>query len=119
MNHDDDTSELGERNELITRAVAELLPFAVELEVDMAYPDVISIELGRRGGPDDPPDSASIDLSQEPTVWTFDIEGGMETIASDLGPDSDPVVVAAWIARQARLAGSPSAVSGNEKAPGR
>lgn len=109
MNHDDDTPELGERNELITRAVAELLPFAVELEVDMAYPDVLSIELGRRGGPDDPPDTASIDLSQEPAVWMLDIEGGMQTIASELGPDADPRTVAAWIAEQARQAGSPAA----------
>lgn len=105
----DGTPDPTEHNYSLTRAVAAQLPFPVDLDVDMSYMGVLSIDLGRRGGVDDPPDTASIDFDVEPVVWMLDIEGGRETIASELGPDADTAVVAEWIADQARRAGSPAA----------
>lgn len=103
------TSDSPDRLDSVVRAVAERLPFPVTLDADMGYTGALFIDLGRRGGDDDPPDTASIDVEFEPTVWTYDIEGGRETISSTLGPEADPAAVAAWIAYQARAAGSPAA----------
>jgi hypothetical protein len=93
------------------RAVAALLPFAVELDADMGYTGDLFIDLGRRGGPNDPPDTAGIDAEVQPTVWTFDIEGGRETIESTLGLDAEPAEVARWISEHAHRAGSPAALA--------
>ena len=89
--------------------VAARLPFDVELMADMGGPSMLQIDLGRRGGPDDPPDSASIDPTVEPVVWVLDIEGGIQTISSEFGLDADPQDVADWITREAKRAGSPAA----------
>lgn len=93
----------------IVRRVAELLPFHTELFADMGGPTMLQIDLGRRGGPDDPPDSASIDPTVRPTLWTFDVEGGCETVVSTLGLDAAPEAVAEWIVTMARRYGSPAA----------
>ncbi|KJL23492.1 hypothetical protein RN51_01578 [Microbacterium oxydans] len=93
----------------VVRAVAERLPFPVELDADMGYTGALFINLGRRGGADDPPDTASIDGEVEPVIWTFDIEGGRKTLSSPFGPNADPADVAEWIAKQASDAGSPAA----------
>lgn len=90
--------------------VAARLPFPVELTADMGGPSMLQIDLGRRGGVDDPPDSASIDPSMEPVVWILDVEGGRETISSEFGLDADPQRVADWITEEARRAGSPAAL---------
>mgnify|MGYP001556664836 CR=1 FL=1 len=92
----------------LTRQVARLLPFRVELEADMGYAGALLIDLGRRGGGDESPDTASIDGEVVPAVWVFDVEGGRETIMSGFGPTTDPVTVARWIAAQARRVGSPA-----------
>lgn len=94
------------------RTVAAMLPFPVELDADMGYTGALFIDLGRRGGVDDSPDTASIDAATEPVVWMFDAEGGSETIASDFGVDADPADVALWVADQAYRAGSPAAITG-------
>lgn len=60
----------------IVQDVASRLPFGIELVADMAGPSMLQIELGRRGGEDDPPDTAPIDPSVDPVVWMFDVEGG-------------------------------------------
>ena len=91
----------------LVRDVAALLPFQIELVADMAGPSMLQIELGRRGGDDDPSDTASIDITSNPVVWMFDVEGGRETIASSLGLEADPHEVAGWIAAEAELWGSP------------
>jgi hypothetical protein len=98
------------------RAVAELLPFRVVVDADMGYTGALFIDLGRRGGTDDPPDTASIDVEFEPVVWVFDVEGGRETVESDLGPNSDPSMVADWIVSQANRFASPAICTGRAKA---
>jgi len=92
------------------RLVAAHLPFSAELDADMGGTFALQIDLGRRGGPDDPRDSAGIDPEPEATWW-LDVEGGRETIVSDLRLDAEPAVVADWIAGEARRAGSPAATS--------
>lgn len=103
------STDPGHRLDDLVRAVAALLPFPVELDADMGYTGALFIDLGRRGGPDDPPDTAGIDVEFEPVVWMFDVAGGQETISSEMGEDVEPRIVAEWIAEQARLAGSPAA----------
>lgn len=90
----------------LVRKVAALLPFRTTVVADMGGPTMLQIELGRRGGDDDPPDTASIDPTTEPVLWTFDIEGGRETVISNLGVDAEPQAVAEWIAYMARQYGS-------------
>lgn len=92
----------------IVREVAALLPFAVELDAIMGYTGALFIDLGRRGGVDDPPDTAGIDLEVEPVVWMFDVEGGRETIASDLDRSASAEEVARWIAAEAQRFDSPA-----------
>lgn len=102
------SNDPGHRLDDLVRAVAALLPFPVELDADMGYTGALFIDLGRRGGDDDPPDTASIDVEVDPVVWMFDVEGGRETISSEMGEGVEPRIVADWIAEQARLAGSPA-----------
>lgn len=92
----------------VVKAVAALLPFPVTLEADMGYTGALFIDLGRRGGADDSPDTAGIDAEVEPVVWVFDVEGGSETFASDFGLDANPAEVSRWISDQAYRAGSPA-----------
>lgn len=99
-----------ERVDSVVQEVAAGLPFPVELTADMGGPSMLQIDLGRRGGPDDPPDTASIDPTVEPALWMLDVEGGRATIASPYGLDADPADVARWIALTAIRAGSPAAV---------
>lgn len=94
----------------VVREVAEKLPFEVELVADMGGPSMLQIDLGRRGDPDDPPDTASIDPTVEPVLWMLDVEGGRETIASPYGLDAEPSDVARWIASEAIRVGSPAAL---------
>jgi hypothetical protein len=97
----------------IVREVAALLPFTVELDAVMGYTGALFIDLGRRGGVDDPPDTAGIDLEVEPVVWMFDVEGGRETIASDLDHSASAEEVARWIAAEAQRFDSPATHSLN------
>lgn len=90
------------------RRVAAHLPFPFTLEADMGGTFTVQLELGRRGGPDDPPDRAGIDPGAG-EVWWFDVEGGRETILSTFSADADPTDVAWWITDEARRAGSPAA----------
>jgi hypothetical protein len=55
--------------------VAVLLPFPVQLDADMGGTFTLQIDLGRRGGVDDPHDTAGID-PDEPRWWV-DVEGGV------------------------------------------
>lgn len=89
-------------------SVAKLLPFPVELDADMGYTGALFIDLGRRGGDEDPPDTASIDAEVQPVVWVFDVEGGRQTVVSGFGPTADPGEVARWIATEALRAQSPA-----------
>ena len=57
----------------------------------------LQIELGRRAGVDDPPDRAGIDPEAD-AVWWLDVEGGRDTVLSNLGADANPTDVAHWIA---------------------
>jgi hypothetical protein len=103
-----DASEPSHLLDSHVRAVARLLPFRVDLAADMGYTGTLFIDLGHRGSPDDPPDTASIDGEFEPVVWMFDVEGGRETVPSNLGPNSDPGTVADWIVAQAHHFASPA-----------
>lgn len=93
----------------VVQTVAQLLPFDVILDADMGYTGALFIDLGRRGGEDDPPDTASLDSEVQPVVWGFDVQGGQETVMSDFGPAADPVEVAHWIVYQACRVQSPAA----------
>lgn len=88
--------------------VAVLLPFPVRLDADMGGTFALQIDLGLRGGVDDPHDTAGID----PAVprWWVDIEGGERTYISDLGLDADPQAVANWISTTAQQQQCPAAV---------
>lgn len=88
--------------------VAALLPFPVELDADMGGTFALQIDLGQRGGVDDPHDTAGID--PDSPRWWIDIEGGEHTYLSNLGLDADPAAVAAWSAHTATEAGCPAAV---------
>lgn len=92
--------------------VAALLPFPVQLDADMAGPAVLQIDLGLRGGVDDPHDTAGIDPDDAPSPrWWVDIEGGAHTVISEHGLDTDPQLIADWIAVTAREHSSPAAVT--------
>lgn len=93
----------------LVRRVVDLIPFDVEVFVDMAGPDVLQIDLGRRGGVDDPPDSVALDPHVEPVRWTIDVEGGRATFVSDFGVDARPEDVASWVVQFATEQGSPAA----------
>ncbi|SDG78902.1 hypothetical protein [Microbacterium pygmaeum] len=87
--------------------IAALLPFPVQLDADMGGTFVLQIDLGLRGGVDDPHDTAGIDPDYP--RWWVDIEGGERTYISDLGLDADPPAVADWIATTAQRQQCPAA----------
>lgn len=93
--------------------VATLLPFPIELDADMGGTFALQIDLGQRGGGDDPHDTAGIDPDNP--RWWLDIEGGDRAFISDLGLDADPDTVASWIARVAREENCPAALSDAER----
>jgi len=88
--------------------VAALLPFPVQLDADMGGTFALQIDLGRRGGVDDPHDTAGID--PDDPRWWVDIEGGERTYISDLGLDAEPQAVADWITTTAQQQQCPAAV---------
>ena len=91
------------------KQVAALLPFEVKLDADMGGTFTLQIDLGTRGGVDDPPDTAGIDPDDlsEPQWWV-DIEGGRRTFISNLGLDSRLSSIAAWVADTAQAEGCPA-----------
>jgi hypothetical protein len=89
------------------KRVAELLPFPVELTADMGGTFALQIDLGTRGGRDDPPDTAGIDATD--SRWWVDIEGGARSIISELDLDAPPQRVADWITTTARAENCPAA----------
>ena len=89
------------------KRVAELLPFPVELTADMGGTFALQIDLGTRGGPDDPPDTAGIDAKD--SRWWVDIQGGERSIISELGLNDPPQRVADWITTTARAENCPAA----------
>jgi hypothetical protein len=117
-------------SELVT-AVAAVLPFPAEardlagdwtpLQIDLgAHPNAngwppADVEHDR-AGIDDANTAEHTAMEDKPPVWWFETwpSGGSGTSRvefSTFGPDADPADVAAWIAEQARAAGSPAAVS--------
>lgn len=116
---DTDSASLDARIQAIdaaTRAVAERLPFSAELTADMGETGALHLDLGSRGDDDDPRDTAGIDPDDAAALWYFDVAGGRETIASPYDITVDPAIVADWIARRARTAGSPAALPANTDA---
>lgn len=93
--------------------VAALLPFPVELDADMGGTFALQIDLGQRGGVDDPHDTAGIDPDNP--RWWIDIEGGVRTFLSDFRLEADPVAVASWIARVAGEESCPAAALGSQQ----
>jgi hypothetical protein len=92
------------------KRVAELLPFPVETTADMGGTFALQIDLGTRGGRDDPPDTAGIDPDDKNGPhWWVDIQGGERSVISELGLDTPPQRVANWIAATARAEGCPAA----------
>ena len=89
------------------KRVAELLPFPVELTADMGGTFALQIDLGTRGGRDDPPDTAGIDAKD--SRWWVDIQGGERSIISELGLNDPPQRVADWITTTARAENCPAA----------
>ncbi|TIH26668.1 hypothetical protein [Subtercola vilae] len=114
-----DTDEnLDERREIrmdkvdeAARAVAALLPFPAPLEADMGGTFTFQIDLGCRGGQDDPHDMVGIDPDYEPLVWMIDINGGEYQITAPHDLDTDPATVAQWITEHARAARCPAATT--------
>lgn len=96
--------------------VAALLPFPVQFEADMGGTFTLQIDLGRRGGVDDPHDTAGID--PDDPRWWVDIEGGERTYISDLGLDADPQAIADWIATAAQQQRCPAAVDADMRRRG-
>ena len=82
----------------LVKQVAALLPFPVQLTADMGGTFALQIDLGNRGGQDDPHDTAGIDPDEPAPRWWVDIEGGTKTYVSNLGLATDPATAAAWIA---------------------
>jgi hypothetical protein len=103
---DDQVSEIDRH----VMAVAERLPFDVQLEADMGGTFILQIDLGSRGDADDPHDRATIDPG-EGEVWWMDVDFADRQIKSPYGLDADPADVAAWIAREAVEARSPAAMT--------
>ena len=92
------TLSVGEADELVAD-VASLLPFRTILDADMGgtwadqiyFGDEIDESIGR------PVNRAGIDPDEEDAVWWLDFEVGARQVISDLGADSSPEDVAAWI----------------------
>lgn len=95
----------------VVRAVANLLPFHTTLDADMGGTWYLQIDLGNRGGEDDPHDRAGIEPDSDQPVWWIDINGGERTFISEYGIDTNPTIVARWIANQATTAGCPAAAT--------
>lgn len=94
--------ESTERVDAIVRDVASQLELNVELDADMGGAFVLQIDLGCRGGADDPHDRAGIDPDDAALPrWWLDIEGGSRTVLSPYGLDSNPADVARWITTKA------------------
>ena len=98
-----------QRTDVVVRAVADLLPFPSTLDADMGGTFYLQIDLGNRGGQDDPHDRAGIEPDSDQPVWWIDINGGEYTLTSEHGIDTDPTIVAQWIGDQAVAAGCPAA----------
>lgn len=90
------------------RTVATYLPFPVKLEADMGGTFTLHLNLGIRGNDDDPSDTVSIDPEDAAQEWYFDVEGGVQTVASGLNINARPERVARWIVEQARQFNSPA-----------
>jgi len=90
------------------RTVATYLPFPVTLEADMGGTFALHLDLGTRGNDDDPSDTVSIDPDDAAREWYFDVEGGLQTVASGLDITARPERVARWIVEQACQFNSPA-----------
>lgn len=108
--HAQDRAEI-ERVDNAVKAVAAAMPFPVRTEADMGGTFLLQLDLGTRGAPDDEPDRAMIDSAPGEHWWVDFKDGGVEQVESQFTIDSDPAEVAAWIASEARRAGSPAALS--------
>lgn len=95
------------------RDVARQLPFLVTLDTDMGGTFTAQINLGTRGGTDDPPDRAGIDPDDPHATWWLDIDGGEHQVLSDLTTNDHPAHIAAWLTEQARCLQCPRATSSN------
>lgn len=92
------TLSVQEADELVAD-VAVLLPFRIILDADMGgtwadqiyFGDKIDESTGR------PVNRAGIDPDEENAVWWLDFEVGARQVISDLGADTSPSEVAAWI----------------------
>lgn len=89
--------------------VAAALPFPVELDADMGGSFTLFIDLGTRGGQDDPADTAGIDPHDDVATWWINFPEKDRVEISELTINAAPHEVAAWIAEQAVKAGSPAA----------
>lgn len=102
-----------ERADDQVRTVAALLPFPVELEADMggnySGNSALTIDLGSRGGDDDPHDRAGVDPHQARATWWIETDGGATFEDSRLPANTDPVLVSEWITFRARSLGCPAA----------
>lgn len=109
QNHDYRDESI-EEVDAIVRDVASRLELDVNLDADMGGTFVLQIDLGSRGGADDPHDRAGID-PEDSTLprWWLDIDGGSRTILSPHGLDSDPTDVARWITLTAIQENCPAA----------
>lgn len=87
----------------LVEAVAPLLPFPTVLDADMGgiwanqiyFGDTIDEGTGR------PVNRAGIDPDEEDPTWWIDFNLGDHQIISDLGPETSPADVAAWITEHA------------------
>lgn len=104
-----------ERADNQVRAVAELLPFPVELEADMggnySGTSALQIDLGSHGGDNDPHDRAGVDPHQPRATWWIETDGGATFEDSRLPANTDPLLVAEWIGYSARRLRCPAAAA--------
>lgn len=91
------------------KLVAAALPFSVEIDADMGGSFTLFIDLGTRGGQDDPADTAGIDPHDDDATWWINFPEEDRVEISELTIDAAPHEVAAWIAAEAAKAKSPAA----------
>lgn len=103
-----------ELNTARVTAVADALPFPVTCEADMGSnysgADDLQILLGARRGENSPQDRAGIDAHDPRATWWIEIDGEFFE-DSRLTADTDPAVVAAWIADRATHHHSPATLA--------
>lgn len=113
VNNNDEISQI----DMLVQQIAERLTFPAGILAEMGGTGVLQLDLGQRGGADDPHDTAGIDPEDgEESYWWLDVEGGTRTVISTHGIRTDPTIVARWIDETARIEGCPATIDTSSSA---